>query len=568
MEDTLDWARSSRHRHVEAGAGGAARHTSEVEVQRVFEEEKPGTRNFTAHRYRQTPEESEEEDSDRQAANYTRRIYSVSASGARGQLSRTDSGTRQLTEDERLASHRGSTHFDRWSTTRTSTEKPDNRDASSRSMYIRRYESASAQHRWSNYGGTEDDKSTSLQSRRYGPREYSTSRSRWSSTTEQPGHYSGTSMYEGQQGSYDRSSSQHRWSSRYSTERPDRPIYTHHRSSVDRSSASRHAWLTQTSTERSSWSTSETMTTDMPEEEKSGSTYVRQQYHSITAGRHPGTTDRTVTSSEALRREHWGASGQHRVEGAGYGRGSDHDESKRWTSHRVTSAEDTTVRGQEERRLSWHGGYTARFGEHGNTTRRVDVGSRTRFEPTVIGPPSRGEYDRSSVDQRHRLTTWRNTTVAQGGPTRWSEDTQRRYGGRDDLGREHDGDTTYTRTTYTRRVNGTTYYGAGHSSRWLYGRENITSGSSVSYGSSRASGTYGGLDGETEPPYVRPRPTETHIVTGGVDIFEEERHPLTGKIKPLRSWDCTNWVEGITRSYTKYMSTNTLLHLLLIAKYL
>ncbi|KAK8784251.1 hypothetical protein V5799_009390 [Amblyomma americanum] len=526
VEDVLDWARPSRQHHAEAGTGGGARHTSEVEVQRVFEEEKPGSHNFTAHRYRQTPEESEEEDSDRQATNYTRRIYSVSASGARGHLSRTDSGTRQATDDERLAGRQGSTHFDRWSTTRTSTEKPDDRDAGSRSTYLRRYESTSARHRWSSHGGTEDDTSTSLQSRRHGSRDYSASGSRWSSTTEQPEHGSSTSVYEGRQGSYDRSSSQHRWSSRYSTERPDRPIYTHHRSSVDRSSASRHTWSTHTSTERSSWSTSEATTTDMPEEEKRGPTYVRQQYHSITAGRHPGTTDRTVTSSEAARREHWGASGQHRVEGAGYGRESDRDESRRWASHRVTSAEDTTIRGQEERRLSWHGGYTARFGEHGNTTRRVDVGSRTRFEPTVIGPPSRGEYDGSSAGQRHRVTAWRNTSISQGEPTRWSEDTQRRYGGRDDLRKEHGGDTTYTRTTYTRRINGTIYYGAGQS-RWSYGRENITSGSSVSYGSSRASGTYGGFDSQTEPPYVRPRPTETHIVTEGVDILEEERHPLT-----------------------------------------
>lgn len=551
MEDTIEWARSSRH-HVEGGAGGAARPTSAVEVQRLFQEEKPGTRNFTTHLYRQTPKESEEEDSDNQAVNYTRRIYSVSALGARGQLSRTDSGTRQPTEDERLASQQGSTRFDRWSTIRTNTEKPDDKDAGSRSTYIRRYESTSARSRWSSHG-TEDDTGMSLQSKRYGSRDYSASGSRWSSTTEQPRHDSSTSVYESRQGSYDRSSSQHRWSSRYSTERPDRPTYARHRLSVDRSSASRHAWSTHASTERPSWSTSEATTTDMPEEEKSGSTYVRQQYHSITAGRHPETTDRTVTSSEASHHERWGASGQHRVEGAGYGRESDRDESRRWMSHRVTSAEDTTIRGQEERQLSWHGGYTARFGEHGNTTRRVDVGSRTRFEPTVIGPPSRGEYDRSSVGQTHRLTTWRNATIAQGGPTRWSEDMQQRYGGRDDLRRQHGGDTTYTRTTYTRRVNGTTYYDAGHSSRWLYGRENITSGSSVSYGSSRASGTYGGLDGETEPPYVRPRAPETHTVTGGVDILEEERHPLTGKIKPLKCWDCTNWVEDITHSYTKNM---------------
>ncbi|KAK8777350.1 hypothetical protein V5799_029311 [Amblyomma americanum] len=196
VEDVLDWARPSRQHHAEAGTGGGARHTSEVEVQRVFEEEKPGSHNFTAHRYRQTPEESEEEDSDRQATNYTRRIYSVSASGARGHLSRTDSGTRQATDDERLAGRQGSTHFDRWSTTRTSTEKPDDRDAGSRSTYLRRYESTSARHRWSSHGGTEDDTSTSLQSRRHGSRDYSASGSRWSSTTEQPEHGSSTSVYE------------------------------------------------------------------------------------------------------------------------------------------------------------------------------------------------------------------------------------------------------------------------------------------------------------------------------------------------------------------------------------
>ncbi|KAH6921814.1 hypothetical protein HPB50_005331 [Hyalomma asiaticum] len=482
--------------------------------------------NFTAHRYRQTPEESEEEDTDQSRTNYTRRVYSVSPSGTRGHLSRTDSGSRRRTEEDRIGGRRGSARYDEWSR-RTSTDKPDEADGS-RPTYIRRTESTT-RHRWSSRSGSEDDASLSLQSRRYGSAESLSGRHQWSATTEQPAHET-TSVYEGRRLSVDRATSQHRWPGQYSTDRPDRPAYPHHRSSYDRPS-SRRTWSSHSATERTSWSASEvsSTTTDTPEVDKSGSTYVRQQYHSITAGVHHSTSGRPATSSEAPRREHWGAGGQRQVDTAGYGRESDRDGSRRWSSHRVTSAEDTASRGQEERRWSWRG-YNARFGEHGNTTHRVDVGSRTRFQPTVIGPPSRTEYDGTSVHQRHRVTAWRNTTIVSGVPTHWSEDTQRRYGGHDDVRRGPGEDTTYTRTSYTRRINGTTYYGGGqHSSHWMYGRDNATSGSSVTYGSSRASGTYGGVEGQTEPPYIPPRPTETHIVTGGVDvdIAEDNRHPLT-----------------------------------------
>ncbi|KAH7975672.1 hypothetical protein HPB52_004057 [Rhipicephalus sanguineus] len=501
VEDTVDLAPPSVQRHV-GGTGGGTRHRSEVEVQKVFEERKPGSRNFTAHRYRQTPEESEEEDTDQSRTNYTRRVYSVSASGTRGHLSRTDSGSRHRTEEDRTGGRRGSAHFDEWSR-RTSTDKPPEADGS-RPTYIRRTESTT-RHRWSSRSGGEDDASLLSQSRRYGSAESSSGRHRWSATTEQPIQET-TSVYEGRRLSVDRATSQHRWSGQYSTDRPDRPTYTQHRSSLDRPS-SRRTWSSHSATERTSWSASEisSTTTDTPEVDKSGSTYVRQQYHSITAGRHHVTSDLPETSSEGPRRGHWGAGGQHHVEAAGHGRESDHDGSRRWSSHRVTSAEDTASRGLEERRWSWRGS-TARFGEHGNTTRRVDVGSRTRFQPTVIGPPSRTEYDGTSVHQRHRVTAWRNTTIVRGEPTHWSEDTQRRYGGHDDVRRGHGEDTTYTRTSYTRRINGTAYYGGGQdSSRWTYGRDNITSGSSVTYGSSRASGTYGGTEGQTEPPIGKKR---------------------------------------------------------------
>ncbi|KAH8030096.1 hypothetical protein HPB51_006528 [Rhipicephalus microplus] len=483
VEDSVDLAPPSRQRHV-----GGTRHTSEVEVQKVFEEKTPGSHNFTAHRYRQTPQESEEEDTDQSRTNYTRRVYSVSASGTRGHLSRTDSGSRHRTEEDRTGGRRGSMHFDEWSR-RTSTDKPAEADGS-RPTYIRRTESTT-RHRWSSRSGGEDDARLSWQSRRYGSAESLSGRHRWSATTEQPVQET-TSLYEGRRLSVDRATSQHRWSGQYSTDRPDRPTYTQHRSSIDRPS-NRRTWTSHVATERTSWSASEvsSTTTDTPEVDKSGSTYVRQQYHSITAGRHHVTSDRPETSSAASRRDHWSAGSQHHVEAAGHGRESDRDASRRWSSHRVTSAEDTASRAQEERtvELAWlHGSF------------------------------------------RHRVTAWRNTTIVHGEPTHWSEDTQRRYSGHDDVRRGHGEDTTYTQTSYTRRLNGTVRYGGGQdTSRWTYGRDNITSGSSVTYGSSRASGTYGGVEGQTEPPYVRPQPTETHRVIGkvDVDITEDNRHPLT-----------------------------------------
>ncbi|EEC18262.1 laminin beta 1 chain, putative [Ixodes scapularis] len=340
------------------------------------------------------------------------------------------------------------------------------------------------------------------------------------------------------------------------------------RSEADLSTASRGSL--DHYADRDQWSGRSSSTTEKPEEDKTGATYVRQRYYSISSRKIEGVAESAADLSKQVGHE---TSLEHRREGGG-GRQTEVGSSERvWTSGRRTgSGEDygssrwrqqhgSTADGRGGSDATTEGPYRSREWDWRSRTRRPSTFdqdtrtggdmSRTHVESSEVGGAHR-TYQRyregTSIRERHRVTStgWRNASSdLSGEPTAWEEDARRRYGTQEGIkgghgSSEDGGRSSYSRTSYTRRTNGTSYRGGTYYSRWAAGgRENVTTtgGSSLSYGASRTSGTYGGSE-DSLSGYTRRGTTQAPTVIDRVDVVVEERHPLSGSSRGSQPQAC------------------------------